>query len=204
MPDPDQIPNELAAALLAVAARCHARGWALATSGNFSARLGPDSFAITASGRDKGALAPDDLLAVDLDGRPMRGGKPSAEAALHAALYRRWPEVGAVVHTHSVAATVLSRAHAARGALLLAGYEMQKAIAGVTTHEATVRVPIFANDQDVPRLAREVDAALDAGEIVPGYLIAGHGLYTWGADVAEAGRHVEGLEFLLECALHAR
>jgi methylthioribulose-1-phosphate dehydratase len=204
MTTPSPVPDAITAALIQLAARCHARGWALATSGNFSVRLDEGRFLITASGRDKGALEPGDLLVVDLAGNPEGPGRPSAETALHAALYRRRPAVGAVAHTHSVAAAVLSRAHAARGELRVTGYEMQKAIAGVTTHEATVRLPIFANDQDVPRLARVTDEALGDDPFIPGYLIAGHGLYTWGRDAAEAGRHAEGLEFLLECALHER
>jgi methylthioribulose-1-phosphate dehydratase len=197
------LPDDLAASLLALAARCHARGWALATSGNFSARLDASRFAITASGRDKGALDRGDLLVVDLDGRALGPGRPSAETPLHAALYRRRPRVGAVAHTHSVAATVLSRAHLAAGQMVLSGWEMQKALAGVTSHEDCTRLPIFANDQDTQRLARLIDTALGDEEAVHGYLIAGHGLYAWGRDVEEAGRHVEGLEFLLECALRA-
>lgn len=204
MSTPSSIPEERAAALIQLAARCHARRWVLATSGNFSVRIDADHFAVTASGRDKGALVCGDLLVVDLEGRPAGEGRPSAETALHAALYRSRPAVGAVAHTHSVAATVLSRVHAARGELRITGYEMQKALAGVTTHESTLRLPIFPNDQDVPRLARVVDEAIGDDEAVHGYLIAGHGLYTWGRDVAEAGRHIDGLEFLLECALHER
>jgi methylthioribulose-1-phosphate dehydratase len=198
--------EEVAAELVELGRRCHARGWVLATSGNFSARLGPDRIAITASGRDKGALTPADVLVIDLDGRPVgaAAGRPSAETPLHCQLYRRFPGVGAVAHTHSPTATVLSRKGAPGGALELEGYEMAKALAGVTTHEGAVRLPVFANTQDVARLAAEVDAWMDAGAPAHGYLIAGHGLYAWGADVAEVGRHVEALEFLLECELLLR
>ncbi len=190
--------------LLALATRCHARGWARATSGNFSVRLDERHFVITKSGRDKGALSAADLIAVDLDGAPLGEGRPSAETPLHAQIYRRRAEIRAVVHTHSVAATVLSKAFASEGYVVVSGYEMQKAIARVTTHEAAIRLPIFPNDQDVPRLAELIDSELGGDERVHGYLLEGHGLYTWGQCAREAARHVEAIEFLLECILHRR
>ncbi len=100
---------QAATQLAEVARFCHAQGWVRATSGNFSARVGETRVLISASGRDKGSLTQADFLVVDLLGRPERpGGQPSAETPLHCALYRR-PGVEAVAHTHSVAATVLSR-----------------------------------------------------------------------------------------------
>lgn len=197
-------PEPVVATLLALSRRCHARGWNDATSGNFSVRIDDGRFAVTRSGRDKGTLEPDDLLVVDLEGRPITEGRPSAETPLHAQIYRRRARVCAVAHTHSVAATVLSRALAPEGYLVLSGYEMLKALVGVDTHEATIRLPIFPNDQDVPRLAARIDRELGDDERVHGYLLEGHGLYTWGCDVDEAARHVEAIEFLLECVLHGR
>lgn len=141
-------------------------------------------------------------MVVDLEGRPRGPGRPSAETPLHAQIYRRRPRVRAVVHTHSVAATVLSRASAAAGYVTLSGFEMLKALVGVNSHQATILLPIFPNDQDVPRLANIIDAELGGDPRVHGYLLEGHGLYTWGNDVAEAARHVEALEFVLECVLH--
>ncbi|UQA56088.1 methylthioribulose 1-phosphate dehydratase [Polyangium aurulentum] len=201
---PKCLDDEAKTALLSLANRCHARGWALATSGNFSARIDGESFAITATGRCKGTLAEVDLLTVDLAGNPLSVGRPSAETPLHAQIYRRRPDAGAVAHTHSMPATVLSRALAAEGALVLTGYEMAKALAGVTSHEATIRLPIFPNDQDVHRLAAKIDDSIGDDDRVHGYLLEGHGLYTWGRDIAEASRHLEAIEFLLQCVLHAR
>ena len=174
------------------------RGWVPATSGNFSARRDDGLIAITVSGRHKGRLTLDDLMSVDGDGTPTNPTlRSSAETGLHLALYRRRPEVGAVLHTHSVNATVLTRQR--REALYLADYELLKAFPGVTTHEGAVTVPIFPNDQDIDRLSAQVDDYLDRHADVHGYLIAGHGLYTWGRDVDEALRHVEAFEFLFEC-----
>ena len=175
------------------------RGWVPATSGNFSARRDDGLIAITVSGRHKGRLTLDDLMTVDGDGNQLEPGlRSSAETVLHLALYRRWPEVGAVLHTHSANATVLTRVYDEQ-TLHLADYELLKAFPGVNSHAGAVAVPIFANDQNIARLAKEVDHYLDHHHDVHGYLIAGHGLYTWGRDVAEALRHVEAFEFLFEC-----
>lgn len=179
----------------------HARGWVPATSGNFSARLSPEHVAITASGRHKGRLTEQDIMVVHLDGGPLDAARrPSAETLLHTLLYRRYPAVGAVLHTHSVNATVLSRLGGS--AVRLAGYELLKAFPGISTHDTALSVPIFDNDQDIPRLAAQVVAQLDAQAELHGYLLRGHGLYTWGRDVAEALHHLEAFEFLFQCELH--
>lgn len=179
------------------------RGWVPATSGNLSARLDASHLLITVSGRHKGELTAEDLMVVDLEGRPLTPGqRPSAETPLHLQLYRRAPGLGAVLHTHSLHATLLSRL--LHGELVLEGYELLKALPGVTTHDTRVVVPIFPNDQDIPRLAAKVQAHLEGHPDVHGYLIAGHGLYTWGRSVEEARRHVEAFEFLFECELQLR
>ncbi len=177
------------------------KGWVPATSGNFSARLSDHYVAITASGRNKGALTEDDFVVVDLAGQPLHADrKSSAETLLHTSLYRRFSDVGAVLHTHSMNATLLSRHRGS--AVLLEGYELLKAFRGVATHDTQLVIPIFANDQDIPRLQSRVDEYLDRHPATHGYLIAGHGLYTWGATVAEARRHLEAFEFLFQCELH--
>ena len=173
------------------------RGWVPATSSNFSMRLDDGNIAVTVSGYHKGALTLEAVMRVDAEGRSLDGRRPSAETLLHTALYQRYPEVGAVLHTHSVNATVLSRLF--QGHLEFEDYELQKALSGVQTHEGKIQLPIFANDQDIPRLAAEVERYLDSHPPVHGYLLAGHGLYTWGRTMAEALRHIEAFEFLFEC-----
>ena len=179
-------------------------GWTPATSSNFSHRLDDHHAAITVSGRDKGRLVEDDIMVVDFDGqavgRPLR---PSAETLLHTQLYRRYPEIGCVLHTHSPVQTVASRLYAGAGHIRLAGYELLKAFHGNATHETAVDVPVFANTQDMDVLAAQVDALLDR-QAMWGYLIDGHGLYAWGRDMAQARRHLEAFEFLLGCELELR
>jgi methylthioribulose-1-phosphate dehydratase len=175
-----------------------------ATSSNFSQRIDAQHCAITVSGRDKGRLVQDDIMVVDFDGRPVATDKrPSAETLLHTQLYRRFADVGCVLHTHSKTQTVSSRLFAAQGHITFEGYELQKAFRGNDTHEGAVRVPVFPNTQDMPELAARVEAELDRGPLW-GYLIEGHGLYAWGRDMAEARRHLDAFEFLLSCELELR
>ncbi len=187
---------DLLDSLVGAGAALHLRGWVPATSGNLSARDG-DGFLVTTSGRHKGHLTRADFLRVGPDGQPRGEGRPSAETAIHAGLYARHPDVGAVLHTHSVHATVLSRVHP--GGVAVHGHEIGKAFPGVDTHEATLQIPVFPNDQDVPRLWAAVDAA--PAPRVPGFLIAGHGLYAWGRTIGDALRHVEAFEHLFTCVV---
>ena len=176
-----------------------ARGWVPATSGNFSMRLNPDCIAITVSGVHKGNLTTETIMTIDPNGRSLDNKKPSAETELHAALYRKYPDINVVLHTHSINATLISRLN--NQELKLSGYEILKAFHGVTTHETVICVPIFANDQDIARLSSKVVMYLEQNPPVYGYLIAGHGLYTWGQTMQETMRHIEAFEFLFECEL---
>jgi methylthioribulose-1-phosphate dehydratase len=181
------------------------RGWTPATSSNFSMRVNAERAAITISGRDKGALGVDDIMLIDLDARPVgTTARPSAETLLHTQVYRRYPDAGAVLHTHSVTQTVASRLYADAGEIVIDGYELLKAFSGVSTHEGSLTVPVFANTQDMTVLARDVDRWIDGGKPFYGYLIDGHGIYTWGRDMAETRRHLEAFEFLLSCELEMR
>jgi len=95
---------------------------------------------------------------------------------------------------------VLSRRHDA--ALSLAGYEFLKVFPGGTTHDTAVTVPILDNDQDIPRLQATLDRLWDGQAApVPGYLIRGHGIYVWAADMPMALARLEALEFMLQCHL---
>ncbi|SHE91923.1 methylthioribulose-1-phosphate dehydratase [Kaistia soli DSM 19436] len=182
------------------------RHWVPATSGNFSVRINADRVAITRSGVDKGALTSADILIQPLDAPLLP--RSSAEAPLHLALYRRDPSIGAIFHVHAPGSTVLSRV-AGPGGLRLTGWELQKALPGITSHEQAIEVPVFANDQDTDRLAGLVEARLaaptaDGALLAPGYLLAGHGLYAWGTSPKEAARHLEALETLFEFELSYR
>jgi len=193
--------------LPALVEACHwlgAKGWAPATGGNMSVRENTDWCWLSESGKDKGSLTVDDFLQVEIaTDRAPSGRKPSAETGLHTLIYRLYPEANAVLHVHTVNATVLSRIeHSA--ALRLQGYEMQKSLSGQTSHLDTVSVALFDNDQDIPALAQRIKAYARETPLSYGFLLRGHGLTCWGRSVAEARRHLEGLEFLFECEMQRR
>jgi len=196
--------RELAGEIITNVRELSAAGWTPATSSNFSRRLDDRHAAITVSGRDKGKLTEADIMVVDFDGNAVgTEHRPSAETLLHTQLYKRMPEIGCVLHTHSPAQTIASRLYAGAGHVHLEGYELLKAFSGNTTHDTGIDIPVLPNTQDMHTLAAQVDALLDSQDLW-GYLIDGHGLYAWGRDMAEARRHLEAFEFLLGCELELR
>jgi len=198
--------DEAAGELAATGRRFDARGWVLGTSGNFSTVVAhsPLRIAITRSGVHKGALAPADVIELDGTGAILRGGGgPSAETALHLELIAS-RAAGAVMHTHSIWATFLSDRGAEAGGIAIEGYEMLKGLAGVRTHEHREWIPVLENDQDMLRLSGVVRRVLLDHPACHAFLLRRHGLYTWGATLQDAVRHVEILEFLLESVGRAR
>lgn len=193
--DPFELEIE---ALCATARWCYARGWAPATSGNFSVRTGRHIL-ITPTGLDKGTLTAAALLEIDPHGRPVAGqGKPSAETGLHTVIYRERPEARAVLHVHTIWNTLLSGHFLKAGQVPIKGYELLKGLAGVTTHTHQEWVPIIGNSQNYDHLADELSTCLRAHLQAHGVLLSRHGIYTWGQSVAEARRHLEAFEFLFE------
>ena len=179
----------------------HAKGWAPATSSNYSFRL-PESpsIQISASGKDKGTFALSDLMEIDLQGQPISDSrKPSAETLLHTLIYSRLSGVHCVLHTHTVYNTVLSSCYAKAGKITLEGFEVLKGLAGIRTHETSLDVPVFPNSQDMPALASQIEAYWNDHPDMLGFLLAGHGLYTWGDSIAATKRQIEVFEFLFEC-----
>lgn len=199
----DRLPNA-GRELCQAVSEIHAHGWAPGTGGNFSLTLGRDPLRIliTQTGRDKRHLDPEkDLVVVGADGRPADGcdGRPSAETLVHCTL-AEVAGAGSTLHTHSVSGTLLSEHFLERGGFTLTGYEMLKGLEGIRSHQARVWVPILANTQNMELLSKRVCELLESKPEVHGFLLAGHGLYTWGETLGHAQRHVEIFEFLLESA----
>ena len=203
--------SRLASDLISVGKIINQRGWCPATGGNFSVRLNeqaeheyPPSCLVTASGVHKGELTEHDFIEVDLRGNSLESStkvRPSAETLVHVALYRLDDEIGAVLHAHSVPNTLLSQLCMA-DRLTITGFEMQKSLRGVMSHEEILSIEVFDNTQDMTLLATEVEKRWhQRGKLNSALLVRGHGVYTWGRDLSEAWRHMEGLEFLLECEL---
>jgi methylthioribulose-1-phosphate dehydratase len=188
-----------AAEIVEVGRRLDARGLAPATAGNYSVRLADGSVAVTVSGQHKGRLTAEGVMRVDMAGRALDGKRPSAETLLHCLVYAVDPQAGAVLHTHSVSGTVLSRALGDR--IALTGYELLKIFPGTDTHDTTIALPLVDNSQDMAAMAEALRPLLEAqAPLVPAFYIRGHGLYAWGPDLAAAENLVEALEFLFTCA----
>lgn len=191
--------HDAATGVMAMAHFAGARQWVPATSGNFSVRMSASKAAVTATGADKARLSEADIIATEIVGS--KHPRASAEAPLHLMRYATSPAIGAIAHIHSLPATLLSRRHEKAGVLRLEGWELLKAFSGVTTHETALDLPIVPNDQDTDRLGALVEERMRVGHNAPGYLIAGHGLYIWGATARDTIRHMDAFDFLLTAIL---
>lgn len=174
-------------------------GMVPATSGNFSARVDADSIAITVSGCHKGYLREQDIMLIDNTGHSLDGKKPSAETLLHTQLYQFYKDAGAVLHPHNLNAVLVSRQR--QNFITLRNYELLKAFSGIKTHATSITIPIFENDQDMISLSQKVADYLKENDNTYAYIIAGHGMYTWGKTINDAMRHIEALDYLFACEL---
>lgn len=179
------------------------KGWSPATSTNYSVRSeNRNEYIISRSGVDKSKFELTDLILINPKGEVLPpfnkpGIKSSAETEIHTALYELFPEANCVLHTHSVLGTVLSHTMVNEKQIVFEGFEILKGLEGNPTHELTEILPIVPNSQDMKDILRDMNGRY--AKNVHGFLIAGHGLYTWGKDVASAKRHIETYEFLFEC-----
>ncbi len=192
--------NSIAEALALVVRGFYQKGWCPATSSNFSYRLGgQEGFWVSQSGVDKENFAAEHFLEVSLEGKSNTSEprKPSAETLLHSLVYRLDSSARSVLHVHSPLSAVMSLKYPDK--LLFEGFEVQKGIFGQSTHHASIYLPIFANDQDMPRLSQQIEPILEDDSGLKGFLLAGHGLYAWGRSVPEAKRHVEVYQYLMQC-----
>jgi L-ribulose-5-phosphate 4-epimerase len=182
------------------------RGLAIHTFGNASGILRDDGtgrsvVAIKPSGVCYDELTASDMVLTDLEGNVLEGKlRPSSDLDTHLMLYREFPEIGGIVHTHSEFATVWAQA--------------QKPIPCFgTTHadyfhgEVPVTAPLAAvdvNHEYVRNTGRVIvrhfrEHALDV-KAVPGVLVAGHAPFAWGATPAEAVENADVLEFIARLA----
>jgi methylthioribulose-1-phosphate dehydratase len=183
------------------------KGWTPATSTNYSFRsTDAAKIIISRSGIDKSKFQLTDLILVDNEGNLLPpfnqpGLKSSAETEIHTAIYRNIPDANCVLHTHSVAGTVLSHVLCNEGMIKFEGLELLKGLEGNTTHEMSVSLPIVPNSQDMKNIIKAMEGRFNETH---GFLIAGHGLYAWGKDIAAAKRHIETFEFLFDCYMLMR
>jgi len=180
------------AAVVACCRRLDALGFAPATDGNVSARLGEEAILVTPAEREKGSLSPDDLLVVDLDGRVVEGdGRPTTETPMHLACYRARGDVGGIVHAHPPAATAF-----AVSVLPLEAPVMPEVVATVG------RVPLVPYATPGTAELASVLAPFVAGH--DAFLLASHGVLALGRDTREALHRLERVEHLAKVTLAAR
>ncbi len=180
--------SELRAAVCEAGRRLWQAGYTPANAGNLSLRLDSQRILCTPTGVSKGFMQPDDLVVVDLSGRPLGPGQPSSELLMHLAFYHRRAEVRAVVHTHPPVAT----GYAASGLPFPDN---------VLTEAVCLLGPVPTATFATPGTA-EVPQAL-APHLSQGraYLLANHGAITLGADLWSAYHLMEVLEHAAQVAL---
>lgn len=175
------------------------RDWFPGTSGNLSIKIKSDPllFAVTASGKDKTKLTPEDYLIVDGNSQPVEETKlkPSAETLIHALVYKKFADAKACFHVHTISNNVLSELYYPQRAFSIQGQELIKGL-GIWEENARITIPIVENYADIPTLAAAIEEVITPD--VPGVLIRNHGIYAWGDSDLAAKRHLEAFEFLFE------
>jgi methylthioribulose-1-phosphate dehydratase len=196
---------QLASELLEAIVFFNQKGWSPATSTNYSARSElNEQYIISRSGVDKSKFSLNDFILINPQGELIppfnnKGFKSSAETEIHTHLYERYPEARCVLHTHSVLGTTLSHTYTREERLIFEGLEIQKGLEGNVGHDITTIIPIVPNSQNMKDIIINMEKHFNSLLPLHGFLIAGHGLYTWGKDIAAAKRHIETFEFLFEC-----
>lgn len=198
---PRQDPS---AELCRYARHFYEREWMFGTSGNLSIKISqrPLVIAVTPSGADKGELAPRDIVLAGPRGtvrRAASGKRPSAETAIHLALYEAFPNCGAVFHVHTVHSTLVATEYRKAGVVTWEGLEMLKGFETLAPGAAP-EIPVFPNIDDLQQFARRVRQQARRLANVPGFLIAHHGMTCWGRTAQEAEKHLELMEFLCRFA----
>ena len=179
------------------------RGLITYTWGNASGR-DPETgcFVIKPSGVDYDVLKPEDMVVVDMDGKVVEGKwRPSSDTPTHLEIYRAFPEIGGIVHTHSPEAT--SWAQAGRSIPLYGTTHADYFFGPVPCARSLTKEEIEGEDEKNTGLV-SVETVKTRGinpTYVPGVLCANHGPFTWGKDAAQAVYHAVVLEEVAKMAL---
>jgi L-ribulose-5-phosphate 4-epimerase len=184
---------------------CHANlalvkhGLVTLTWGNASAILRDEGLvAIKPSGVSYDTLTPDQIVVLDLSGKVVRGTlRPSTDAPTHLALYNAFPNVGAIVHTHSSYATVFAQA---RREIPCLGTTHADHFAGAVpvTRQLTPG-ELTEYEHNTGRVIVERFANVDPVAI-PAVLVAGHAPFAWGPTMAKAVDNAVALEAIARMA----
>jgi L-ribulose-5-phosphate 4-epimerase len=180
------------------------RGLAPHTFGNASGidRAGPlPLVVIKPSGVDYASLKPADLVVTDLDGKIVEGSlRPSSDLDTHTLLYREFPEIGAIVHTHSEFATAWAQAGRPIPCLGTTHADYFHGPVPVTEPLTSEEVSSgYVRSTGAVIVRRFRSGGLDPVS-VPGVLVAGHAPFAWGKSAAEAVEHADVLEYIARLA----
>ena len=161
--------------------------------------------AIKPSGVDYEKMKADDIVILDLDGNKVEGRlKPSSDAPTHVVLYKEFPDLGGVVHTHSAYAT--SWAQAGMG-IPCYGTTHADYFYGTIPCARSLTAEEIAEEyeKNTGLVIVETFRSLDKDPVaVPGVLCVNHGPFTWGKDCFEAVHNAVVLEEVAKMALRAR
>ncbi|MFM6946324.1 MAG: methylthioribulose 1-phosphate dehydratase [Flavobacteriales bacterium] len=177
----------------------HLKGWSPATSTNYSFIDEHQQCWVSRSGVHKGVFSEQDFMTIDNSGigtGMFHGTKPSDETQIHLWIYKNFPEAKVILHSHSKYPVLISQFN--EDFFPVQGYELQKGFKGCKSHLDSIEIPIVDNQQDMAVLCRALDVKKQAIQHHC-FIIAGHGTYAWGADLFEAQRHLETLDYLCEC-----
>lgn len=185
-------------------------GWVSGTGGGISIR-GPEGIYMAPSGVQKERLRPEDVFLLDgerLDAAHVRGAPADARLRVSECqplFYNayRLRGAGAVIHSHSVWAVLATRLFCRSGGageFVCRGLEMQKGLRGLGCFD-TLRVPIVANTAREAELSASMAEAMRAYPGVDAVLVAGHGVYVWGATWVEAKTQAECYDYLFRAVV---
>jgi len=186
---------EMKQAMINTIRRYNGMGWSPATSTNYSFKDESGQIWVTRSGIDKAEITVDDFMTVDENGNATGEFvkvRPSAETGIHCTLYRLFPAINVVLHSHGVYPLLAAMK---KECVDFEGFEVQKGFDGVSTHEGKVSIPVFPNHQDMD-FFDEILLQNKSQLRHHCFIIQKHGTYAWGKNLFEARRHLETLDYL--------
>jgi L-fuculose-phosphate aldolase len=183
--------QELRSAIVEIGRIVWERGWVAANDGNFSARLDAGRILATPTNISKGRMRPDDLIICDLEGNKLAGARErTSEILMHLTIYRRRPDVQAVVHAH----TPVSTGFAAAGRALNLALLPEVVVSLGCVPLAPYGLP------GTPALSGQIEPFVASYNAI---LLANHGLVTYGDDLWQAYYRMETVEHLARIQLVA-